>query len=131
MECWCVGVPVAPSYGHSNTPSLQYSNRTFRASVAGLALAAAVLLACRPAPANAAPPPGEDALAVAEQLWQAAQENRLSDAGAARAAEMLRHADPFVRGLAEWALAMKVGTENNGQGQVHPNPPAGVVSPLR
>jgi len=123
MECWSVGMPVAPSCGHFNPPLLQYSNRTSRASVARLALAAAVLLACRSAPADDPSPPGEDALAAAEQLWQAAHENRLSDAGAAQASEMLGHADPFVRGLAEWALALKVGAENNGQVQVHPKAP--------
>ena len=66
-----------------------------------------------------------DALASAERLWQAAMANRLSDEQAEAAGELLDHADAFVRGLAQWAIAMKVGGENNGQTAVRPgaNPP--------
>ena len=54
-------------------------------------------------------------VSAAEGLWQAAERNRLSDAEAQQAAELLDHRHPFVRGIAEWALALKVGQENNGQ----------------
>ncbi|MFW6161377.1 MAG: hypothetical protein ACODAJ_01330 [Planctomycetota bacterium] len=55
------------------------------------------------------------ALDAAERLLRSAQANRLSEELAEVAAGLLGHNDPFVRGIAEWALAMKVGGENNGQ----------------
>jgi len=49
----------------------------------------------------------------------------LSDELAARAATMLDHDDPFVRGLAEWALATRVGLDNDRRDfWPKPNPPA-------
>lgn len=57
----------------------------------------------------------ELALAAAESLWRRAEKNQLSADGAELAGELLGHDDRFVRGLAEWALALKVGAENNGQ----------------
>ncbi|HUT37572.1 MAG TPA: hypothetical protein VNE39_29095 [Planctomycetota bacterium] len=63
--------------------------------------------------------------AAAEGLLAAAQANRLSPEQLALAAGLLKHADPFVRGMADWAIAMKVGLDNNGQQAVWPraNPP--------
>ena len=58
--------------------------------------------------------------ALAERLWHLAEQNRLSDTQAAAAAKLLGHDDPFVRGMAEWAIALKVGAENNGQDIVWP-----------
>lgn len=58
---------------------------------------------------------------LAERMVHAAQENRLSSPLASLAGEMLRHEDPFVRGMAEWAISMKVGGENNGQESVWPS----------
>jgi len=52
---------------------------------------------------------------AAEVLCTYARHNRLRDALAGVAAELLDHEDPFARGMAEWAIAMKVGGENNGQ----------------
>jgi len=62
------------------------------------------------------------ATAVAELLVRLAHKNRLSDRFAALAAELLAHDDPFVRGMADWAITMKVGGENNGQQIVWPAP---------
>jgi hypothetical protein len=64
----------------------------------------------------------EAALATAELLVRIAQGNRLDEGFAALAGKLLEHQDPFVRGMAEWALAMKVGGENNGQETVWPKP---------
>lgn len=56
----------------------------------------------------------------AENLLELAHQNKLDDTGAEQAAELLGHGDAFVRGMAEWAIAMKVGYENNGQEAVWP-----------
>ena len=64
------------------------------------------------------------ASAVAELLVRIAEKNRLSAGMAALAARLLDHEDPFVRGMAEWAVAMKVGGENSGQAVVWPAPQA-------
>ena len=63
---------------------------------------------------------------VAELLVKIAEQNQLSTGFAELAAGMLENHDPFVSGMAEWALAMKVGGENNGQQAVWPSsdPPA-------
>lgn len=61
------------------------------------------------------------ASAVAELLVHAAQQNALSAPLASLAGEMLHHDDPFVGGMAEWAISMKVGGENNGQESVWPS----------
>jgi len=53
--------------------------------------------------------------AAAELLWRIAQKGRLTKELAALAAGLLEHEDPFVRALAEWAIATKVGMDNNGQ----------------
>jgi hypothetical protein len=63
----------------------------------------------------------EAASAVAELLVRISPNNRLSSGFASLAAGLLDHDDPFVRGMAEWALAMKVGGENNGQQIVWPD----------
>ncbi len=60
------------------------------------------------------------ASAVAELLLRIAEENGLSAEMAALTGDLLEHGDPFVRGMAEWAIAMKVGGENNGQQAVWP-----------
>ncbi len=63
-----------------------------------------------------------DPAAVAEVLWRIAQRDGLSDDLAAMAAGLLDHDDPFVRALAEWAIATKVGRENGGQEIRWPRP---------
>lgn len=67
-----------------------------------------------------------DERAAARRLWDAAHQNQLDGQAAEEAAALLSHDDPFLRGLAEWALAMKVGHENNGQTAAWPgeSPPA-------
>lgn len=96
-----------------------------------LALAAAGLVTSPPAHAGPSDPvarlvellerPGPfDALEMAELLVHTAQANRLDDKLAGLAGSLLGDADPFVRGLAEWAIAMKVGGENSGQQTVWP-----------
>ena len=62
------------------------------------------------------------ALATAELLVRIAEDNHLSSPLAEVAAELLAHDDPFVCGLAEWAIATKVGGENNGQLACWPEP---------
>ena len=66
------------------------------------------------------------ALGHAEALLEAARAGKLTDAGAAQAADLLNHEDPFVRGIAEWAIATKVQRENGGTVAVWPgeDPPA-------
>jgi hypothetical protein len=54
-------------------------------------------------------------LAVAELLVRIAEGNRLTAPLAELAGNLLQHEDPFVRGLAEWGISIKVGGENNGQ----------------
>jgi len=67
---------------------------------------------------------GVDPAAVAEVLWRIAQKDGLTDDRAALSAELLDHGDPFVRALAEWAIATKVGRENGGQEICWPRPDA-------
>lgn len=62
----------------------------------------------------------QDARVLARRLLDLAQQNQLDDAAAVQAAELLAHGDPFVRGMAEWSLAMRVGHDNNGQQAVWP-----------
>ncbi len=57
----------------------------------------------------------KSAIGRAEQLLALAQQRELSDELAGEAASLLDDADPFVQGIAEWALATKVHLENNGQ----------------
>ena len=52
--------------------------------------------------------------ATAELLWRIAVKGRLTDPLAALAAELLSHDDPVVSGLADWAIATRVGMDNNG-----------------
>ena len=54
-------------------------------------------------------------VSVAELLLRLAEKNKLGDDLAVLAGELMQNDDPFVRGMAEWALSMKVGGENNGQ----------------
>jgi hypothetical protein len=94
------------------------------AALAAFAPAIALGAAAKPA-AEAAPTAAalrEDAAADAEgavragdRLRRLAEQGRLSDDLAAVAAELLSHADPFARGLAEWALATRVGRDNRGE----------------
>jgi len=58
---------------------------------------------------------------VAELLLRMAENNQLSNELAMLGAGLLEHDDPFVRGMAEWAIAMKVGGQNNGQEAVWPS----------
>ncbi len=53
--------------------------------------------------------------AAAELLWHVAQAGKLDDPLCEAAASLLSHADPFVRALAEWAIAIRVGLDNGGQ----------------
>jgi hypothetical protein len=62
----------------------------------------------------------ESSLAAAEILLFVAEKDRLGSGMAALAAELLKHQDPFVRAIAEWALATKVGKDNSGQEVVWP-----------
>ncbi len=41
----------------------------------------------------------------------------------AKTAEFLNDTDPFVRGMAEWAIAICVNNDNDGSGRKNPNPP--------
>jgi hypothetical protein len=71
-------------------------------------------------PAKPAPP------VEAEELLEVAIEsNTLSDTQVERASELLSSSDPFDRGLAWWAIAVKVGMDNHGFDVVWPksNPP--------
>jgi hypothetical protein len=52
---------------------------------------------------------------AAESLLRLAEQNQLTDDLAELAGVLLESDDPFARGMAEWAIAMKVGGENNGQ----------------
>jgi len=52
---------------------------------------------------------------AAESLLRLAEQNQLAAELAELAGELLASDDPFARGMAEWAIAMKVGGENNGQ----------------
>ncbi len=66
------------------------------------------------------------ALDRAEELLTVAEDGRLTDGLAADAARLLTHDDPFVRALAEWAIATRVERDNAGQQAVWPGkkPPA-------
>jgi len=61
-----------------------------------------------------------DPAVAADVLWRIAQRDRLTDELAGLAGALLGHGDPFVRALAEWAIATKVGRENGGQEIVWP-----------
>ncbi len=69
---------------------------------------------------------GLDPAVTAELLWRIAVHERFTDAHAALAAELLDHDDAFVRALAEWAIATRIGMDNNGQEirWPRPDPPA-------
>ncbi|MFO7903541.1 MAG: hypothetical protein R6U98_12825, partial [Pirellulaceae bacterium] len=64
----------------------------------------------------------DSAIGRAERLFQLAQQRQLDDALACEAAGLLDDPDPFVQGIAEWALATKVNLENNGQDVLWPPP---------
>ena len=55
----------------------------------------------------------ENQLATAIKLEQMARNGKFSDPFVEQAAKMLDHEDLFVRAMAEWALARKVGRDNN------------------
>lgn len=59
-------------------------------------------------------------LAAAELLLRISAKNRLEGPLAELAGQLLDHADPFVRGIAAWAISRQVGHDNNGQEQVWP-----------
>ena len=59
-------------------------------------------------------------LRVAELLLQMAEKNKLENDFAVLAGELLQNDEPFARGVAQWAISMKVGSENNGQQAVWP-----------
>ena len=61
-----------------------------------------------------------DPLTAGELLRQAAEQGQLTDPLAEIAAGLLGHEDPFVRALAEWAIATRVAGDNNGQTIVWP-----------
>ncbi len=63
-----------------------------------------------------------DPAVTAELLWRIAVAEGCTDAHAAFAAELLDYKDPFVRALAEWAIATRVGMDNNGQQIAWPRP---------
>lgn len=74
-------------------------------------------------PSTAAP---DTPIGRAEQLFLLAQQGKLDSKLADEAAALLDHSDPFVAGIAEWAIATKVNGENNGEKIVWPSedPPA-------
>jgi len=80
------------------------------------AAGAVELLSKRPHPA--AP------CAAAELLWRIALKKGLTDELASLAAGLLDHDDPFVRALAEWAIATRVEIDNKGQQIAWPRPQA-------
>ena len=86
-------------------------------------MSALLVLTITAALSAAADDPASDL--AAEALLHAAEQTALSTPRAELAGRLLTHDDPFVRGMAEWAIAMKVGGENNGQAAVWPgsNPP--------
>ncbi len=106
-----------------------------RFSLAHSCLAALLLvLAAFDAFAQESPPPSpatpvDAALTQAESLLAAARAGKLEAADAEAAAGLLDHDDPFVAGIAEWALATKVNNENDGQVARWPaaDPPAWFV----
>ena len=55
----------------------------------------------------------EGCLAAAEGLKAVAERNRIAPDELAAAARLLGHGDPFVRALAEWTIATKVGRDND------------------
>jgi len=60
----------------------------------------------------------EQPLRAAESLLRLAEQNQLADDLAAVAGDLLESDESFARGMAEWALGMKIGGENNGQAAV-------------
>jgi len=54
-------------------------------------------------------------ITLAEKLVRDAKAGKLGTGGLDRAAEQLDHKGPFVRALAEWAIALKMGRDNNKQ----------------
>lgn len=61
-------------------------------------------------------------LAAVETLLKAAREGCLAPPLLEHAAGLLGHQDPFVSGMAEWAIAAQIGYENNGVRQLWPPP---------
>jgi hypothetical protein len=59
---------------------------------------------------------------AAELLWRIAVHQGLTDPLASRAGDLLENEDPFTRALAEWAIATRVGMDNNGQQIAWPRP---------
>ena len=51
----------------------------------------------------------------AELLWHYARRMKLEGELARRAAALLDHEDPFVRGLAEWAISVRINRDNLGR----------------
>ena len=64
--------------------------------------------------------PTTDATIPAEALWRLAEGKKLGDSLAETAARLLAHEDPFVRALAEWAIAIRVNSDNNARDVVWP-----------
>lgn len=71
----------------------------------------------------------DSALFRAETLLATARDGKLTDSAAEEAAGLLADDDPFVAGIAEWAIATKVNNENDGQVERWPgnDPPAWFV----
>jgi len=61
-------------------------------------------------------------LETAELLWRISVHKGLSDRLAERAGDLLEQEEPFGRALAEWAIATRVGMDNNGQVIAWPRP---------
>ncbi len=94
-----------------------------------LATSLLVLVMAAPACCPASGADRTDPLTQAEELLGEARAGRLDSQMAEQAAHLLDHNGPFVRGIAEWAIATKVNGENDGQQAVWPaeNPPAWFV----
>jgi len=65
--------------------------------------------------------PEDGPVAAAEALCRAAESGGLTPGHLALAAQLLKHDDPFVRGLVEWAIAIKVQSDNVGERIVWPS----------
>ena len=57
----------------------------------------------------------------AEHLFLISQKGELASALAVEAAELLDDEDPFVSGIAEWAISTKVNLDNNAETAVWPS----------
>ncbi len=84
-------------------------------------LAAGAVLAASPAAALADQGPNDN-LEQAEKFLAPARQGQLTNDMAESAAGLMDAPEPFVRGIAEWAIATKIERENGGEQVVWPGP---------